>query len=197
MSRPSVKAWRKTRLEPAPLAQFQAAEQVLQQPVDAGVADDAEQVQVRPVAPGRCATAAFSSALSKNVAVADLLGDADRLLVDDPARPDVLVADLAVAHRPLGQADVEAAGVDQRRWGTRPSACRPPDGWPGRRRWPGSTAGRGSSPSRRGRSEPQVYWSASQSPFNRAVRPASYARCGRAQAEPILGIFCYERRLPR
>ena len=38
----------------------------------------------------------------------------DGFLIDDAAGADVLVADLAVAHRALGQADIEAAGVDQR-----------------------------------------------------------------------------------
>ena len=59
-------------------------------------------------------TAAFSSTLSKNSPLRICLGDAHRLLIDDPPGPDVLVPDLAVAHRPFGQADVEAAGVDQR-----------------------------------------------------------------------------------
>ena len=54
MSRPSVKAWRNTRGKSAPLAQLQAAVEVLEQPVHAGVGDDAEKVQIRPVFQGIC-----------------------------------------------------------------------------------------------------------------------------------------------
>jgi hypothetical protein len=50
----------------------------------------------------------------EKLARTDLFGDADRLLVHDPPGPDVLMPDLAVAHRPLRQADVEPAGADQR-----------------------------------------------------------------------------------
>jgi hypothetical protein len=97
-----------------PPAQFQAREEVLEQPVHAGVADDAEKMKIRAVLQAIRDGSVELGVLVK-LAVADLLGDADGLLVDDPAGADVLVADLAVAHRPLGQADVESAGRDQRR----------------------------------------------------------------------------------
>ena len=41
------------------------------------------------------------------------LVQAHELLVDDPAGADVLVADLAVAHHAVRQADIEAAGGDE------------------------------------------------------------------------------------
>ena len=47
-------------------------------------------------------------------AVEDGLGDQGQLLIDDAARADVGVADLAVAHLAVGQADRHAGGVDER-----------------------------------------------------------------------------------
>ena len=43
----------------------------------------------------------------------DALGDADQILGDHPAGADVEMADLAVPHLALGEADGEAAGVEQ------------------------------------------------------------------------------------
>ncbi len=86
---------------------------VFEQSMHAGVADDAEQMQLRLVFPGM-PTGADERLIFTEPAHADEAGDAHRFLVDDAPRPDVLVADLAVAHRLIRQADVHAAGVNQR-----------------------------------------------------------------------------------
>jgi hypothetical protein len=85
---------------------------VLEQPVYARVADDPEQVQVRPFRQ-RIRHRGVQLDVVVERSVADRLGDRDRLLVHNPPRPNVLVPDLAVAHRPLGEPDVEPAGVDE------------------------------------------------------------------------------------
>ncbi|MCG3132653.1 MAG: hypothetical protein FLDDKLPJ_03516 [Phycisphaerae bacterium] len=46
--------------------------------------------------------------------VFDAPGDAHNLLLDDPPGTDVLMPDLAVAHRAVGQTDVAPAGLDER-----------------------------------------------------------------------------------
>jgi hypothetical protein len=73
--------------------------------------------------PIRCSAAPFSFAafiactsasFSKNVAVLHGLRDAGQLLIHDAARADVRVADLAVAHLAVRQADVHAGSADLR-----------------------------------------------------------------------------------
>ena len=98
----------------ASFAQFQAGVEVLEQAVDAGVGDDAEQVQLGAFLHG-VGDGGVELRVLEKFAAADGLGDADGFLIDDPAGADVLVADFAVAHGAFGQADVEAGGVDERR----------------------------------------------------------------------------------
>ena len=52
--------------------------------------------------------------LFKEVAIPDVLGDAGQLLIHHAASAQVQVADLAVAHLPVGQADRHAAGAQLR-----------------------------------------------------------------------------------
>ena len=79
----------------------------------AGVADDAEKMQIRPIFQGIGRRRRSARRCRKTSPLRIALVMRDRFLIDDPPGADVLVPDLAVAHRPLGQADVEPAGVDQ------------------------------------------------------------------------------------
>src|SRR5580658_6549513 len=86
---------------------------MFQQAMYAGVAGNAEQVQ-RTVVLQREIDGGIQLLVGKEFAVANLLGDLHRFLIDNSSGPDVLVSHFTVAHRPFGQADIEAAGVNQR-----------------------------------------------------------------------------------
>jgi hypothetical protein len=62
------------------------------------------------------------------------LVQADQFLVHDAAGADVFVADLAVAHLAVGQADIKPAGRDQCHREISREACRPPASSRGERR---------------------------------------------------------------
>ena len=82
------------------------------EPVHAYIRGDAEQMQgggVRLGVPHR----REQLFVGEERLFANRLGDAHRLLVDDPAGAEVLVADLAVAHRSVGQSDVLTGGMNQ------------------------------------------------------------------------------------
>jgi hypothetical protein len=94
------------------LGLLEEAVEVLQHPVDAGVGDDAHQVEARlpglhPVDDGP------PDGVSLDQLVGKKLVQPEELLLHDAAGADVLVADLAVAHDPVRQADVVAGGRDQ------------------------------------------------------------------------------------
>lgn len=59
-------------------------------------------------------TAARQTGLPSSFFFEEELVQAHKLLVHDPPGADVLVPDLAVAHDPLGKADVQTAGPHQR-----------------------------------------------------------------------------------
>ena len=79
--------------------------------VHAAVADQAHQVHALAGFPGRI-HGMDQRRFLKERSVLNVLGDAGQLLIDDAARADVEVADLAVAHLAVGQAHVHAAGAD-------------------------------------------------------------------------------------
>ena len=69
--------------------------------------------------PSKCSRRPGSAALAKAswmtglspACLGDGLGDARQVLVNDAPRAEVQVADLRVAHLPVGQAHVQAAGA--------------------------------------------------------------------------------------
>ena len=88
------------------------AVKMLEHPVHAGVAHDAEQVQLCT----RTTRAFHHSApdrVGREPALGEKLVEAHQLLVDHAAGADVLVPDLAVAHHAVGQADIQTRGADQ------------------------------------------------------------------------------------
>ena len=87
--------------------------------VDAAVGDEADQVQ----APARARRAASQAATQRLVleegAVGDRVVDPRQVLLDDRAGAEVEVADLGVAHLPVGQPDVAARGRERACAGSR------------------------------------------------------------------------------
>jgi hypothetical protein len=86
---------------------------MFQKSVNAGVADDAEEVEIAAGFLGAI-DGAIEFRVFVKFASEDLLGDGDGFLIDDASGADVLVTDFAVAHGGVGEADVEAAGVNER-----------------------------------------------------------------------------------
>jgi len=80
--------------------------------MDAAVADEAQQVQAA-LAPARHQV--DEQRLLEELPAHDRRVNAGDLLVDDPPRADVQVADLGIAHQAAGQAHALARGVDERR----------------------------------------------------------------------------------
>ena len=79
--------------------------------VDAAVGHQADQVKGRVIVDGGLYRA-DEGGVFKEVAVRNGFGNARELLIDDATRADIRVADLAVAHLPVGQADIHAGGAD-------------------------------------------------------------------------------------
>ena len=86
---------------------------MLEQAVHAGIGTESHEVQLGAARfhPGERGA---PDGIAGDLTVGDRLRDAHDLLVDDPARADVLVSNLAVAHHAFGHTDIEAAGLDQR-----------------------------------------------------------------------------------
>ncbi len=95
---------------------------VLPTGVDAAVGDEAEQVQ----APARAVAGALAGLQQRLVfeeaAVGDGVVDPGQVLLDDRAGAEVEVADLRVAHLPVGEPDVAALGGELRVRVTLPEA---------------------------------------------------------------------------
>jgi len=97
----------------ASAGQFHHRVEVLQQRVDADVTGQTHHVQPAPA--GQAPVhGGVQLGIGEKRAVADGFGDAPGILIYDASRSNVLVPDLAVAHRPFGQTYVEPAGLDQR-----------------------------------------------------------------------------------
>ncbi len=95
-----------------PTAELETGIEMLDESVHAGVRCDSDQVDGATAAAGGLYRLG-EDPVGEERAVADRLGDPHRLLVDDPARAEVLVPHLAVAHGARRQAHVLAAGLDQ------------------------------------------------------------------------------------
>ena len=102
-----------TRGEAGPLAGLDACVEVLESAVHAGVGGDAQEVDLAAVVLGG-GDGVVDRLIGEKRFVFDRNADADRFLIHDPAGTDVLVADLRITHRAVGQPDVAAGGVDQR-----------------------------------------------------------------------------------
>src|SRR5690606_30784968 len=89
-----------------------AAIKVFHQAVDAAIGYQAKQMQRAAIVQGKIA-GGIQLGILEELALDDLARDAPGVLVDDSAGANVLVADFAVAHGALGQADVKAAGLDE------------------------------------------------------------------------------------
>ena len=83
---------------------------VLPAGVDAAVGDQAEQVQAAARAAAGALAGGEQRLVLEEAAVGDGVVDPGQVLLDDRAGAEVEVADLGVAHLPLGQADVGALG---------------------------------------------------------------------------------------
>ncbi len=86
---------------------------MLQKRVDAGVADQAEKMQISSAGKGPADRLVQFRVLVK-FSAENLLGDGNGFLIDDASGADVLMADFAVAHGSVGQSHVESAGMNQR-----------------------------------------------------------------------------------
>ena len=117
--------------------ELDAGLEVLPAGVDAAVGDEADQVQAPARRFAARAQAARSASFSKKLPSATRVVDPGQVLLDDRAGAEVEVADLGVAHLPVGQADVAARGrqlrvrvalperVEGRRLGERDRVARP------------------------------------------------------------------------
>ncbi len=97
---------------PVPDAQLDAGEQMPVERMDAAGTEQADQVQ------GAAGLAKAGAQLDQRCELIkftglDALGDSDQILGDHPARPDVQVADLAVAHLGFGKSHGQSTGVQQ------------------------------------------------------------------------------------
>jgi hypothetical protein len=117
VSRPSVKACDENlrRAEPVGLGLAQDSIEVLQHAVHPGIARDAHQVQLGAGARLDAANQRAPHRVAGRLPLEEELVEPHQLLIDDPTRPDVFVADLAVAHDAVGQSDIETGCLDQRR----------------------------------------------------------------------------------
>ena len=79
--------------------------------VHAAVGNQAEEMQALALL-AAWAKAFFSTLFLRQRVFLDGLVDAGQVLVNDAAGAEVEVADLAVAHLAVGQADIHAAGAD-------------------------------------------------------------------------------------
>ena len=114
-----MKAWKTTSGTPSWEASSISRLDVLPARVDAAVGDEAEQVQAAAgAAPGALAGGEQRLVLEE-AAVGDRVVDPRQVLLDDRAGAEVEVADLGVAHLPVGQADVAALGRELRCAGKR------------------------------------------------------------------------------
>ena len=93
-------------------AQLDAGEQVPVERVHAARAEQADEVEGAARLPQLAAELDQRRELVE-LAALDALGDADEVLRHHPAGAEVEVAHLAVAHLAFGQADGQAAGVEQ------------------------------------------------------------------------------------
>ena len=146
VSRPSVNAWttRSARRARRPCAM--SASRCSSAGVHAAVGDEPDEVD----ALGAGERGAQDLVLGQR-AVGDRLVDAREVLLDDGARAEVEVADLAVAHLPVGQADRAAARVELSCAGSAPRGRRTPACSASETALPGPAA---RAPSRRGRRGP-------------------------------------------
>ena len=93
-------------------AEREHAEEMFEQPVHAGIGCNSEEMHIFIFF--NCAIdGGVHDGVVEELAVANLFRDRDRFLIDDSARADVLMTNLAVAHRALRQTDVKARGVYQ------------------------------------------------------------------------------------
>ena len=144
VSRPSVNAWTTTSGTPQRRRHARPAPR-------RGARDECTPPSL--TRPMRCtrsapANAARSTSLRRERAVGDRLVDARQVLADDRAGAEVEVADLGVAHLPVGQPDGRAAGASAACAGSAPRGRRRPACPRARPRCPAPAA---RAPSRRGR----------------------------------------------
>ena len=170
VSRPSVNACTITSSTPRSRASAISAMQVLQRGVHAAVGDEPD--QVHPPAAG---SASRSTSLRGQRAVGDRVVDAHEILAHDGAGAEVQMADLRVAHLPLGQADGAARRRQRRVREVPPQLVEHGRVAPARRRCPGPAR---PGPSRRARPGRRT---ATGRPAGRASRVAH-----RAAAAPTI-----------
>jgi hypothetical protein len=115
---------------------------VLPAGVDAAVGDEAEQVQAAAGTIAGALAGGQQRLVFEEAAVGDGVVDPSQVLLDDRPGAEVEVADLGVAHLPVGEADVAALGgelgmrvagpegVEDRRLGQRDRVARPRLGQP-------------------------------------------------------------------
>ena len=167
-SRPSVNAWTHVRVgHPLPLGELEEREQVVDVRVDAALRDEAHAGARRRRAPSPCANARAEHRVLEQRAVADRDVDAHQVLEQDPARADREMADLRVAHLPVGQPD----GLTRRR------ERRVREARPRERRRPASRRARLRSPARPGRG-----------PSRRGSRALREGSCDPTQARERSGV---------
>ena len=91
------------------------SQQMLQITVDLAIADKSQQMEPAPTQKGMGEGLAEGGIFLKRT-LPDRSRDPDDLLVDDSARPDILMADFGISHGLGGKSDFFAAGLDQGIW---------------------------------------------------------------------------------
>ena len=112
MSRPSRKAWTRTGTPAAAIDVGERGDVRLVR-VHPARREQAHEVAAPPV-DFSLAMKSASAGLLRQRAVLDRAVDARQVLQHHPAGADIHVADLGIAHLPVGQADLVLGGVEQR-----------------------------------------------------------------------------------
>ena len=141
VSRPSVNACTTTSGTPSCAASSISASRWVQPECTPPSETRPDQVQPPAGARRAAAQAASSASFSKKRAVGDRVVDPGQVLLDDRAGAEVEVADLGVAHLPVGQADVAAARPRASCADSAPRARRRPGCRPARSALPGPGLG--------------------------------------------------------
>ena len=113
VSRPSMKAWTKTRVRLVLRGHAQQRVEMALVRVDAAVGEQAEEVQAGIRAEAARSQAAVRTGSREEAAVGDGGVDAGHVHAHDAAGAEVEVADFGVAHLAVGQADEVLAGADE------------------------------------------------------------------------------------
>ena len=146
VSRPSVKAWMTRSSTPASAARVQQRVEMVDARVHAAVGDEREDVHAR-----RRLQRLEQHRVAAEARQPRGLVDERQVLLDDRARAEVEVADLGVAHLPVGQPDGAAAGGQRRVRVALPERVEDRRVRPARRRCPDRPARVPSHRGRRGR----------------------------------------------